>query len=239
MPEPSDPLAPTVDPEPLPEARQRWRLVLARDADVPTVGQRELAETWLAALEAAGLPLHRGSSSARPKVAFGASLGTGIASEGELLDIVLTERQPVWQVRAALDGALPDGWRLVGLYDVWLGGPPLAGRVAAADYRVSVAPVEADLAAAAIRLLTATELRRERAKGDRIVVYDLRPLLIDVGVTGSGSRPTVCLRARIHPELGTGRPDEVIAALGDAAGVPLTIGSIVRERLILADDLDV
>jgi hypothetical protein len=48
----------------------------------------------------------------------------------------------------------------------------------------------------------------------------------------------VRLRARIHPELGTGRPDEVIAALGDEAGVTLTVESLVRERLLLADELE-
>jgi radical SAM-linked protein len=232
------PTAATEPPEPLPEARQRWRLVLARDADVAVVGQRELIELWLTALEAAGLPLHRASPTTRPKLAFGASLGTGIASEGELLDLVLTERWPVWQMRTALVGGLPDGWRLVDLYDVWLGGPPLAGRVAAADYRAVVTPVEADLAAAAASLLAAGALPRERAKGDRIVVYDLRPLLVGIGVATEAAVCTVRLRARIHPELGTGRPDEVIAALGDEAGAALTIESLVRERLLLADELE-
>ena len=45
------------------------------------------------------------------------------------------------------------------------------------------------------------------------------------------------MRTRIHPELGTGRPDEVVAALGDAMGKPLAIAQTVRRRLLLADEL--
>jgi hypothetical protein len=44
-------------------------------------------------------------------------------------------------------------------------------------------------------------------------------------------------RTRFHPELGTGRPEEVIGALSTIIGRPLTVASIVRERLVLADDL--
>ena len=45
-------------------------------------------------------------------------------------------------------------------------------------------------------------------------------------------------RTRFHPVLGTGRPEEVVAALGDAVGAPLVVTSIVRERLILAEEQD-
>jgi hypothetical protein len=48
----------------------------------------------------------------------------------------------------------------------------------------------------------------------------------------------VRVRTRFHPELGTGRPDEVLAALSEAAGVAVEPVSIVRERLIVSDDLE-
>jgi hypothetical protein len=52
--------------------------------------------------------------------------------------------------------------------------------------------------------------------------------------------PPVLLRARtrFHPVLGTGRPEEVVAALGEAVGAPLDVTSVVRERLILAEEQD-
>jgi hypothetical protein len=39
--------------------------------------------------------------------------------------------------------------------------------------------------------------------------------------------------------LGTGRPEEVVAALADEVGTPVVVISLVRERLILADQPEV
>ena len=226
-------------PDPVEEPRQRWRLVVARGADAPPATQREVGDAWLAALERAALPLAGGEASrARARISFGAALPAGMAAEGELIDIVLTERWPIWRVREALHGRLPDGWRLIDLFDVWLAGPPLAGRVAAADYRIALAAT-VDVAAlkrAVAALLAADRLPRERTKGGATVTYDLRPLLIDVAIE-PGPPPILLTRTRFHPELGTGRPEEVVGALAEQLGAPCEPTSIVRERLVLADDL--
>jgi radical SAM-linked protein len=217
-------------------ARQRWRLVLARSRDAPDLGGRELADAWESALEASGLPAFVPAGRPRARVAFGAPMSAGLVAEAELADIVLTSFEPTWRVRAALERALPSGWHLVDLYDVWLGAPALAGQVVAADYRISLAGADArDLARAAATLLAADHLPRERQKGAQTVTYDLRPLIEDLDVVAAGPPAVLLVRTRFHPELGTGRPSEVVAALGDAAGLPLATESVVRERLILAD----
>lgn len=221
------------------EPRQRWRLVVARSAAAPEQPQREVVDGWVAAIADAGLPVAwtEGARS-RPRIAFGAPLPIGMAANAELIDVVLTERWPAWRLREALTEYLPTGWSLVEVQDVWLAGPPLAGRVAAADYRVVLAgavPVDR-LRSAADELLAAPSLPRTRARGEGSVEYDLRPLLIDVSVE-DGPPVTVIARTRFHPELGTGRPEEVVAALGDRAGQSLEASSIVRERLVLAEDL--
>jgi radical SAM-linked protein len=219
-------------------ARQRWRLVVARPADAPALAGRELTESWEGALEASGLPLFRAPGRARGRVAFGAPLPVSMVAEGELLDIVLVEVMPIWRVRECLTGRLPEGWRLVGLHDVWIGEPALAGRIAAADYRIDLGAADADaIASACDALLVAETLPRERAKGNSTVRYDLRPLLVDVAVVEPGPPLLLRTRTRFHPVLGTGRPDEVAAALGEAAGTELVIGSMVRERLILTDEV--
>jgi radical SAM-linked protein len=221
------------------DQRQRWRLVVARAADASGKAQREVADRWVAAIESAGLPVAwtEGTRS-RPRISFGAPLPIGMAANGELIDVVLCERWPAWRVREALAGHIPASWRLVELHDVWLAGPPLAGRVAAADYDVILSgdpPVES-LRQAAAELVAASGLPRRRARGDDSVEYDLRPLLIDVTVE-RGPPLRVLTRTRFHPELGTGRPEEVVAALAEGAGMALDIVSVVRDRLILAEDL--
>ncbi len=193
-----------------------------------------------------GLPVARtttGAAAGRPRIAFGAALPVEIEASAELLDLFLTTRLPRWRVRESLEPRLPEGWTLVDLEDVWLGGPPLPGLVAAADYRIELgAPPTLDtptIERACHALLSASSLPREREKGGGMVTYDLRPLLIDVAVVTESSPPlAIRARTRFHPTLGTGRPEEVVAALADQIGHPLVAATIVRERVLLTDDLE-
>ena len=58
---------------------------------------------------------------------------------------------------------LPDGWSLVDLYDVWPAGPPLAGRVVAADYRIVLeADAQGEIVVDAARVLLGSPLPRDR-----------------------------------------------------------------------------
>jgi hypothetical protein len=211
---------------------------VARSADAPRLAGRELGDAWETAIEATGLPLHRPAGRARARVSFGAPLQLGIAAERELADVLMASRVPIWQMREALAGRLPAGWTLVDLFDVWVGGPALPGRVVAADYRIDLAGGvdPATIGGAARGVLDARELLRVRPKGDATVTYDLRPLLHRIDVEGGPNDVRLRIRTRIHPELGAGRPEEVIAAIGDRLGRPLEVREIVRERLILADD---
>lgn len=220
--------------------RQRWRLVLSRSVEAPPLVGRDLTDAWEDAIEASGLPLFRPLGRARARVAFGAPIPATLVAERELADILLTEWVAAWRVREAIADRVPVGWRLVDLHDVWLGRPALPGEVAAADYRIEVngAADPQAVAAAAVVLLTAAALPRDRPRGGSVVRYDLRPLLLDVAVADPGPPLLLRVRTRFHPVLGTGRPEEVLAALGEAADTTLDVGFVVRERLILADELD-
>ena len=243
------------------EVRQRWRVTFGRRSDAPPLAQREQAGAWEAGLIASGLPLAGlDLPNPRPRLVFAAPLATGMAGLAELVDVFLVERRPVAEVRERLTGALPAGHDLVDAYDVWLGEPPLSGRVVAADYVTTIGrpgleeappgPLHpADVARAAAGLLAAPAIARTREKGGRTVSYDLRPLLDRIEVVdgpgpaaSAGSAPapahavTIRLRTRFDPERGVGRPEEVVAALGEAMGTEVVAHATVRERLILAGD---
>jgi radical SAM-linked protein len=199
------------------------------------------------ALAAAGLPLAFSQGrTVRPRVALAAALPVGVAGEAELADVVLTERLTRPDVRARIEGRLPDGHRLVDLFDVWLGEPSLAARLAAADYRLEVRGAgAAELVEACRMLLASNTLERSRSKGEgRSVAYDLRPLILALdplpGPSASDSATetaTVRMRLRHGQEGGAGRPDEVVLALGERLGRQLTIASAIRERLLTSDEL--
>jgi hypothetical protein len=231
------------------EARQRWRLTFAREVavDSETIAGRDYIEQWEAALLSSGLPVAT-TDAGRLRFTLGAPLPARTAGRAELADLWLTERVTAWRAREGLGPVLPPRHDLVGLEDVWLGAPPLVGRVAAADYAVTLGGGvdRAALDAAAGDLLAADRLIRERAKGGGVKTYDLRPLLVSIetdtiahtdAVVGD-EMLVVRVRTRIHPELGSGRPEEVVAALAAALGSPLEPIATVRERLVLLEDLD-
>jgi radical SAM-linked protein len=179
-------------------------------------------------------------------VALAAALPIGVAGEAELADVVLTERLTQSEVRSRLDGRLPDGHRLVDLFDVWIGEASLAASLAAADYRLDVRGAGvAELSEACRALLASTTLERTRSKGEgRSVAYDLRPLLLGLGALpgagasdAAGGAATVSMRLHHGQEGGAGRPDEVILALGEWLGRQVSVASAVRERLLTSDEL--
>ena len=216
-----------------PEPRQRWRLIYQRLADAPPLNQKELLAAWQDGLAACGLPFVPPD---RPRLSFAAALPAGMPADRELLDLLLSERRTIDEVRRAIVAALPAGHQLIELHDVWLGEPPLPGQTAAADYRIALEsnPDAAVLGDAAASLLASSTLRRAKPKGEGD--YDLRPLLEAIAVATAGPSVELQVRVRFDPERGAGRPDEVVAALAEAAGVGLQIASIARERVILASE---
>jgi hypothetical protein len=204
---------------------------------------RAAIEAWQSALIDTGLMLAQLDAGGRPRVAFGAPLPAGAEGEAELAEIFLAERVPAWRVREALAERMPLAHSFISAEDVWLGAPPLPGRVSAADWRVELDAAAVDtgrLAEAAEELVAARSLPRTRSKAGIDKSYDLRPLLGDVCLgspaPGRDGPIVVLIRTRFRPELGSGRPDEVIAALGEACGTELVARRTVRERLILAGD---
>jgi radical SAM-linked protein len=219
---------------------QRWRVTFARGAAARDLDQRQELEAWEAAVQDSGLPVT--SAGRRPKLTFALPLPVGFDADAERLDIGLTDRRTSVDVRSALEPRLPPGHRLIDLHDVWVGESGLPGLVVAADYRLTLddAPLPASVAAAE-ELLAATALPRVRRRGERETPYDLRPLILDLRVErGQAEAPdavAVWARLVVSPSEGTGRPGELIAALGDAVGRSLRLRAGRRERIWLADEL--
>jgi len=221
-------------------AAQRWRLILARSADAPDLGQREQIAAWNDTLVAAGL---RTSSPAdQTRFVPGLPIPLGLTSDWEPADLLIPDRHTSHDVRARFGSHLPTGYRLVDLHDVWIGEPPLPGLVVAADYILDVglapdvsgqpvtSPATPDLASAVERLLAAPTLQRTRSRPDRQDGGNLRPLIMDVRALSGGR---LWMRLRIDPALGTGRPEEVVAALRTIGDTPFIVVRRHRQRVWL------
>ena len=127
---------------------------------------------------------------------------------------------------------MPRGYRLIDLHDEWVGGPAVATRLVAADYRMTLLGVAADRLEAAVgALLAATRCAARSAarrrsppttSGRSCSIFGFaRPM------PRPGPRmPRICLaaaglwmRLRHSQELGSGRADEVVAAVADELGM--------------------
>jgi hypothetical protein len=154
-------------------------------------------------------------------------------AEHELADLYLAEKLTISELRRRLEMGMPSGYRVVDMHDVWLGAPALATELVAADYRMTVLGSEVGpLAAAAAELLAADKLPRQKRREDRPVTYDLRPLLLDLVVresadvvgrlAGGGETQApaagLWMRLRNAQDEGSGRAEEVVAALAAQAG---------------------
>jgi Uncharacterized protein conserved in bacteria (DUF2344) len=231
-------------PPPAAEPRQRWRLTFARAPVANDQVGRAVLDAWQEALAGSGLPMAGldPGGGARARIAFAAPLPAAARGEAELVDLWLVERRPLWAVREALVDRLPAAHRWISAEDVWLGEPALAAQVTAADWRIEIDGPGLDrnrVAEAARQLIGARSLPRIRVKGATEKRYDLRLLLADAFVEGA-DRPDepvgsiiLRVRTRFHPELGTGRPEEVVAAIAEVANMPIEIAALRRERLLL------
>lgn len=238
---------PDVAPSQTPIPRQRWRIVYRRDEDARFLAHLDAMKLWERALRRGGIPVAQTEGmSPRPRVVFAAPLPLGMLAEAEIVDIVLSQRLTLAEMRRRLTENLPPGFALVDLYDVWLHAPSVASQLAGAVYRIDLAGGAErqvsgdDIARAAASLLAAERLERRRQKEKKVVAYDLRPLLIAIDViawddAGAGSG-TIRATLRHSQDEGTGRPDEVVAALSEAVPAPLEIVQAVRERLVLVGD---
>jgi radical SAM-linked protein len=267
------------------ESRQRWRLVFARDEEARFLSHLDAVKLWERAFRRGGIPVATSEGfSPRPRVIFAAPLQLGMLAEHELADLFLAERLTSHDLRARLAAGMPRGYRIVELDDEWVGAPALAPQLAAADYRLNLLYVGRPAVEEGIRTLLAAErLPRERHREDKVVAYDLRPLLIDlqlraggiaaaVGASSRGGVPeapalpgtevvgseaagseAVCvwMRLRHTQDEGSGRAEEVVAALaealpgrgaagpGEAPAESIAVEMVhpVRERLWLSREL--
>jgi len=228
------------------DARQRWRVLVARGPAARDVPHRDILAAWEEQLDRSGLPLVLTEGRRpQPRVVFAAPVPVGMLAEREPLDLWLTELRRIHAVRPDVEAAMPAGHRLVDLYDVWIGAPSLPASVVAGDYVVTAHPavasgtratLGADAASACASMLGATLIARERTKGGGTTSIDIRPHILSLAVVGDDPALTLEMRLLLGGERGVGRPEEVLAELGDRLGVKLSADEIVRRRVVLADE---
>jgi radical SAM-linked protein len=188
---------------------QRLRITFGKLGSQKYVGNLDLFKTWERILRRAEISLSYSQGfNARPKMQLATALPLGITSECEILDIWLEHPLPIDGLAERLMAVSPPGLPIYRIEEVPLKSPALQTLVESSVYLItageSVDP--ADLRRRVNDLIAQAHVMRSR----RDKSYDLRPLVYALSVDDEGQ-----IRAELSlSEQGTGRPDELLDALG-------------------------
>ncbi len=202
--------------------RQRVRLLYTKGEAVKFISHMDEFRLWERSLRRADLPLlYKQGFNPQPHIQFAAPLGVGFTGVDEPIDIVLSPPVPLPELCTRLAAKLPPGVELRHAEEVPLKAPALQGQLIGADYTIILYAGAAEADAldidAAIAACLATEtIWRERERKGEAYRYNLRPLIFELrnlGYDAQAEEQRIFLRVQQRSGA-TGRPDEVVAALG-------------------------
>jgi len=211
---------------------QRLRVRFCRGEEVKFISHLDIMRLWQRALHRAGIALaYSEGFSPHPRISLAAPLPIGVTSEAELMDIFGTKWASPHFFIKAVSQQLPPGIEILQVYQIALGLPSLQSQIRYAEYKVEVETEKSqkDVEASLASLLSLEHLPWQHQRDTGTRHYDLRALIDDLWLT-SWRHPysTIGMRLRCDSS-GSGRPEQVTAALGFAHHPR----SIHRTRLIL------
>jgi radical SAM-linked protein len=221
------------NPQMYDEAVQRLRVRFSRGEDLKYISHLDLMRLWERVLRRARIPLaYSEGFSPHPRISLAAPLPIGVTSEAELMDIVVRKAVSPYFFLQNTRPQMPRGMEVFEILQVSLNAPSLQSQAQFIEYRVSD---RSDRTSDEIRGAIATILKAERLPWQHMRdtgprQYDLRPLIEDLWLE-SWQDHVFALGMRLRCDSqGTGRPEQVTAALGltDHPGL------VHRTKIILA-----
>jgi radical SAM-linked protein len=190
----------------------RLRLTYAKTNAMRFTGHLDVHRTLYRTLMRARLPLAFSQGyTRRPKLVMSGALPLGFTSDCEMADLWLDQEIGLGEITSAIRAASPPGLRLLSVEAVDVDMPKVQNQIVSADYQVTLLDRINDLDEKIRLFLAASELPRERKKK----TYDLRPLVFKVSRKEDDDAGFQRLQMTLKASEGaTGRPDEVVSALG-------------------------
>jgi radical SAM-linked protein len=192
----------------------RLRITYSKQADMRYTGNLDMQRMWERLLRRAKLPVaYSQGFHPQARINQACALPLGFTSRCEIVDIWLSKDVSTLEVAQTLQHSSPPGLIILSVQSIDQPEPALQTQVQSADYDVTLLdPFEIDsLRESITRLLAETSLIRER----RNKTYDLRPLIDTLSAETQPGDGSVHLSMRLAArESATGRPDEVLSALG-------------------------
>ncbi|MFC2066592.1 TIGR03936 family radical SAM-associated protein [Chloroflexota bacterium] len=196
---------------------QRLRIRFCRGEEVKFISHLDIMRLWHRALNRSGISVaYSEGFTPHPRMSLASPLVLGVTSEAELMDIVLAKWVSPHSFTAVMSQQLPPGIEILQVYPIPLTMPSLQSQVRFAEYRVELETLEErkGVESALTSLLALKQLpwQHQRDTGPRR--YDLRALVDDLWlVDWHSGYCTIGMSLRCDSG-GSGRPEQVIAALG-------------------------
>lgn len=195
-------------------AHSRYRIRFGKQGPLRYCSHLDLMRVWERVFRRAGTPLvYSQGFNPRPKLQIAAGLPLGYCSTCEVLDIWLVGDLPQpGATLSLLQAVSPPGLAVEAIHPVDLREPALQSLTRLAIYHVILGSGQVDRPVLEERvkaMLAETDIMRER----RGKTYKLRPLIKEIEIE-SDDPLTLRMMLSLSQDKGTGRPDEVLEALG-------------------------
>jgi radical SAM-linked protein len=203
---------------------QRLRIRYAKRGRLRFASVRDFQRALERALRRAEIPVAFSQGfSPHPRISYMNAVPTGVASEAEYVEIALQDRCDPAEVAVRLDAALPAGLDVVAVVEA--SGPPLGERLsgpqAASSWQIRFPGVElAVLQMALDALVAAASVPVPRVTKSGRIHVDVRAALVSAYVVADhGGDGCAILQVVVRHGTPSVRPDDVLAALRDVAGL--------------------
>ncbi len=197
---------------------QKLRIRFAKRGRLRFTSHRDFQRAFERALRRAHVPVaYSQGFTPHPKVSYAGAAPTGAASEAEYLEIAVTEECEPSAVAKALDAALPPGLDIVDVVTADDGS--LADQLQASQWLIEVPGVpREELSAAAKTFLAEPVVEVQRMTKNGVRTLDARGAVARLAV--DDTNPT--LHVVVRHQTPTVRPDDILPALRQLAGLPET-----------------
>jgi radical SAM-linked protein len=208
----------------------RARVHFAKTDLMKYTGHLDLFRTWERTIRRAALPLaYTQGFRPHPRLNLAAALPLGFTSDCELIDIWLEQDMELEDVKSALTNAAPPGLEILDIKSVELQAPSLQSIVESSEYSITLAEPMPDISQRIAALVSSRTLPRIWRGKD----YDLRALIHYIEFAGDDEHGRHRIITQLSAKEGaTGRPEEVILALG---AEPKT-SQVHRTRLVFSQE---
>lgn len=195
----------------------RYRLTFGKGKPIKYLAHLDIVLGWTRVFRRANVPLaYTAGFNPQARIQVAASLPVGTTGSAELMDIYLSRALDPADLLNGISATLPPGYSLTAVEAVDLRLPILQAALRRAEYTVTV---ETDLPVAELQarieaLLGAETAIQTRVRRQKEEVFDLRPLLHGLTISGQNENGVILLMDLHTGQAGNLRPETVLQALG-------------------------